>query len=219
MLTRNQLTTIILIAALLWGALLVAEGVAVSLTWLKPISFVVGALMALLSAFNLWLWRFSFFRGWLVKRPVLAGTWRASIRTTWVDPTIGTTPGPIAGFMVIRQTYADLRMRLVTAESSSVVLSADVTRAEDGLFTICGVYRNDPRMVVRAKSAIHYGAIVLAVAGDPPTSLRGHYWTDRRSAGDIALDDRLTRTFDDYGSAEKAFAAAAAANHGTESVR
>jgi hypothetical protein len=201
MLTKNQLTTIIFTAVLFWGALLTAQGIAVSATWLKPLSSVVGALMVLLSVFNLWLWKLPIFRNWLVKRPVIAGTWRATIHSTWIDPSTGTPTGPITGYMVIRQTYSNLSMRLMTPESSSALLSADITKAEDGLFTVSGVYRNEPRIAVRDRSVMHHGAILLQVIGNPASALKGTYWTDRKSAGDIELTGRRSKTFDDYASA------------------
>jgi predicted pore-forming effector associated with SMODS systems len=204
MLTKNQLTTIILLAACFWGGLLLAQGVSVSADWMKPLSAVVGALMVVLSAFNLWLWKWPVFRGWLVKRPVIAGTWKASLRSTWVDPATGSTVAPIAGFMVIRQTYSELSMRLLTEESSSMLLGAEMTRAPDGAHAVSGVYRNEPKMAVRAKSQIHHGAILLQIVGSPPTALRGHYWTDRSSAGDMELTTRTNKVFDDYVSASSA---------------
>src|SRR5205809_1015833 len=100
MLTKNQLTTIILIAVCVWGVLLLSQGIPVSASWL---------------------------------------------------------------------------------------LSAALTSAADGMFTVTGVYRNEPRMSVRDRSAMHHGAILLQITGNPPTALRGTYWTDRMSAGDIEL--------------------------------
>ena len=201
MLTKNQLTTIILIAALVWGGLLVTQGVAVSASWFKPLTAVIGAMMAILAAFNLWLWRLPIFRGWLVKRPVIAGTWKAHVRPTWIDPSTDAAKDPFIAYMVVRQTYASLSMRLLTAESSSVALAADFDISADGLFTVSGVYRNEPRMAVRDQSAMHHGALLLQVVGTPPSTLRGHYWTDRRSTGDLELTDRRDRVFDDFASA------------------
>jgi len=200
-LTKNQLTTIILIAALVWGGLLVTQGVAVSASWFKPLTAVIGAMMAILAAFNLWLWRLPIFRGWLVKRPVIAGTWKAHVRPTWIDPSTDAAKDPFIAYMVVRQTYASLSMRLLTAESSSVALAADFDISADGLFTVSGVYRNEPRMAVRDQSAMHHGALLLQVVGTPPSTLRGHYWTDRRSTGDLELTDRRDRVFDDFASA------------------
>ena len=42
MLSRLHLSTILLIAAALWGGMLVFEGVAVNGTWFRPFSTVVG---------------------------------------------------------------------------------------------------------------------------------------------------------------------------------
>jgi hypothetical protein len=183
---KLHLSTIILIAALLWGFLLLFEGVAVSPTWLHPFSRVVGVLMVLLTAFDLWLWRLPFLQGWFVKRPVVTGTWRAEVRSNWLDPATGQTTTR-EGFMVIRQTFSTMSVCLMTDESMSELLGAEISRNADGTYRVFGVYRNEPRYAVRDRSAIHFGALQLRVAGSPPERIEGHYWTDRNTAGELSL--------------------------------
>jgi hypothetical protein len=60
------------------------------------------------------------------------------------------------------------------------------------------VYRNEPKLSVRDRSPIHYGAIVLDVQGDPVKELAGCYWTDRNSRGELrtlAKHDWLAGSF------------------------
>jgi len=45
MIDRLHLSAILLVAALIWGVLLLLMGVAVSVVWLRPFSFVTGALL------------------------------------------------------------------------------------------------------------------------------------------------------------------------------
>jgi hypothetical protein len=43
---------------------------------------------------------------------------------------------------------------------------------------------------VRNRSAMHYGALQLSVAGSPPERIEGQYWTDRDTKGELSLADR-----------------------------
>ena len=49
------------------------------------------------------------------------------------------------------------------------------------------MFRNQPRISVQDQSRTHLGALVLDVIGDPssPSELKGHYWTDRGTSGEI----------------------------------
>lgn len=201
MIERLPLSAIILTAAAVWGILLLLQGVPVSPDWFRPFSRVVGVLMILLTAFDLWLWRWPIFRGWLVKRPVLTGTWRAEVRSNWVDPATGQRIAPILAFMVIRQTFSRLTLRLMTGESGSELLGAEIILGSDGTYRVFGVYRNEPRLTVRHRSEIHYGALELRVAGSPPECMEGHYWTDRATAGELLLSNRNAKHAHDMASA------------------
>ena len=205
MIERLHLSAIILTAAVVWGVLLLLQGVPVSPSWFQPFSKVVGALMILLAAFDLWLWRLPFLQGWMVKRPNLSGTWRAEVRSEWVDPDTGQRKVPIAGFMVIRQTFSTLSLCQITAESRSELLGAEIVRGGDGTYQVFGVYRNEPRLSVRHRSEIHYGALELRVAGSPPERIEGHYWTDRDTAGELSLSDRMSKHAHDMTSAQRLY--------------
>ena len=155
MIEKLHLSAIILTAAAIWGVLLILEGVAVSPGLIRPYSTVVGVLTMLLTAFDLWAWRLPILQGWLVKRPVLTGTWRAEIHSNWIDPATGHRIAPIAAFMVIRQTFSTLTLSLLTDESRSELLGAEISRGQDGTYRVFGVYRNEPRFAVRHRSEIH----------------------------------------------------------------
>ena len=99
--------------------------------------------------------------------------------------------------MVVRQTFSRMSLRLLTPESQSDLLGAEVVRADDGTYRVFGVYRNEPRLGVRERSPIHYGGLVLQVIGSPAVRLTGHYWTDRDTKGEIVLSDRRAAHIDD----------------------
>lgn len=197
--SRLQLSTFLVMAAILWGLSLVMMGIAISPIWLRPLSIVTGGLLMALAAFDKRLWRLRLLHGWFVHRPDVNGTWRVIIR-----PVNNPGVSQVDGFMVIRQTFSTLSLRLLTAESSSELLAGSVVRAPDETYSLAGVYRNDPRLAVRDRSPIHHGGILLQVIGDPPAALKGHYWTDRSSCGEIELADRDPRVFHDFDSARAA---------------
>jgi len=112
---------------------------------------------------------------------------------------------PITGYLVVRQTYSSLSLRLLTAESSSELLGAQILKAEDGTFKIAGVYRNEPKLAVRHRSPIHYGGLVLVLEGNPPNALEGHYWTDRDTTGEIRATEKGKKVFQTFDAATKLF--------------
>lgn len=206
MISRIHLSTILLIALSLWCILLVINGVAVSITWLRHLSIITGALLLLLATFDKWLWRLQFLQGWFVKRPNINGTWRATIRPKGSDPSKGEAFEAIEGFMAIRQTFSSLSLRLMTSESASALLGVEIIRSPDNAYQVAGIYRNEPTLSVRDRSQIHHGAVLLQVLGTPPSALDGHYWTDRNTGGELRLTDHKKKVFHDFETARRAFA-------------
>jgi SMODS-associating 2TM, beta-strand rich effector domain len=95
----------------------------------------------------------------------------------------------VEGYVVIRQTFLNLSLRLLTKESSSHLVT-EIVCSVDGLYCVSGVYRNEPRCEDRSHSPIHYGAVWLQVIDTPAQMLEGHYWTDRNTAGEMRLTER-----------------------------
>jgi len=159
--------------------------VTVNSAWLHPFSTVIGVLLLLLAAFDLWAWRLRVLHGWFVPRPDLRGTWRVELQSNWKNPATDSGVGPIVAYLVVRQTFSALSVRMLTAESASELVAAEINKASDGTYRLAAVYRNEPNLSVRDRSQIHYGALMLDVQGDPVKSLAGYYWTDRNSRGEL----------------------------------
>src|SRR3990167_724210 len=140
MISRLHLTPIVLLVGAAWLVLLIIDGVAVELRWLRQLTTVVPVLLVLLGIFDNWLWKARWLSGWVTKRPVLFGTWEVALQSAWVDPNTGTTPGPIACYMAVRQTFSSLSMRLMTPESASWLIAHNIVRSNDGMFQVAGVY-------------------------------------------------------------------------------
>lgn len=203
MISRIHLSIILLLASLICGILLIIDGVAVSISWLRYLSIVTGILLLLLAAFDIWLWRLPFLQGWFVERPDISGTWRATIRSTW--PSTDKMIEPVEGYMAIRQTFSLLSLRLMTDESASELLAAEIIHSPDNTFRVAGVYRNEPKLLVRHRSPIHHGALLLQIVGAPATAFNGYYWTDRKTAGELKLTDRRKKIFYDFETAKQMF--------------
>lgn len=196
---------IIYTAVAVWAMVLLVTGQKLTSDLLRPLSTVTSTVVLLSIAFELWLWKLPFLHGWLVKRPVIEGTWRAELRSNWKDAS-GAIISPIEGYVVIRQTFLNLSLRLLTKESSSYLVGTEIVCSVDSQYCVSGVYRNEPRYQERDHSEIHYGAVWLQVIDTATKMLHGHYWTDRNTAGEMRLTDRRKPKFQDFISAQSYYA-------------
>jgi SMODS-associating 2TM, beta-strand rich effector domain len=190
MISRPHLTTLLGFAAILWGTLLILNGVHVSLQFAKPFSLVIGILSIALGLFDRWIWRIPWLHPWFVSRPNLQGTWKGAVIPFGIDVESGETNVPIQAYLVIRQTYSSISIRLLTKESSSELLAGNIVESPDKLHTVFGTYRNTPRLQKREESPIHYGGLFLDVREVPASALDGQYWTDRNTRGELHFDRR-----------------------------
>jgi hypothetical protein len=215
MATERYIKLIIYVAVLSWTAILWVNHQAIQSTWLQPLSTVITIVLYAVMAFDLWLWKIPFLHSWFVKRPVIDGTWRVSIRSNWKNPSTASAIPPVEGYMIVRQTLSTLSMRLLTEESSSELVGTEIVCSADNLFCITGVYRNEPRFEVRDRSEIHFGAVWLTIIDEPQKRITGHYWTDRQSAGHVELSQRTTKKFQAFASAKAFYAPSAVPTHAT----
>lgn len=203
MLSRLHLSSILLVSAAIWGGMLVYEGVAVNGSWFRPFSTVVGGLLFLLAIFDRWAWRLRILHGWFVPRPDLRGTWCVELKSDWRNQATDKVIDPIVAYLVVRQTFSTINARMLTAESASELVAGEINRASDGTYRLAAIYRNEPKLSVRDRSAIHYGAIVLDVLGDPVKDLNGYYWTDRKTRGELRTLNRYNALAGSFAEAQK----------------
>ena len=204
MLSRLQLSTLIAAAAVIWAAFLIADGVAIDLAFARPFNKVIGWLVLALVVCERWAWRWQWLHPWFVSTPVLHGTWRGQLVSTWVNAEGQTVP-PIEAYVAVTQTASTIRMRLMTRESESELLGGSFVRDGDGLSRLFGTYRNTPKQEVRHRSQIHHGGLFLSVHGEPPRVLEGEYWTDRKTTGSLRFEARTSeihRRFEDANRAD-----------------
>ena len=195
--TRLQLAVFLAICAIVWTVLLGLQG-SWSLAILNSTLGVVGPLMLLFLLFDTWLWRFKWLHPWLVPNINIDGTWKGELVSNFRGEDGATIP-PIEVFLVVRQGFFGISLRLLTRESESESLTAQITHASDGPQTVIGAYRNTPIIAHRDRSQIHYGALRLAIrGGNPATRLEGEYWTDRRTQGSLSFSQRARTHHDDF---------------------
>jgi hypothetical protein len=135
-----------------------------------------------------WLWKVPLFRGWLVPLPNLTGTWKGTLTSTWQGNS-ESTPLNRDITLIIRQKFSSISCVLYTAESFSESDAAVLKDGgESGVPILSYNYQNTPRVSVREKSNVHLGAVVLRLHTSPNSwILRGEYWTNRQTAGDMEL--------------------------------
>lgn len=138
----------------------------------------------------------------VLKRPDLRGTWAGTI--TPLDPTTRQPKAPIEAYAVVRQSFTSVHLRLFTAESVSITLAADFVDEGDGVLILATVYRNEPKLSVTDRSAVHHGGTKLRLAAADGTALDGSYWTDRWTCGEMILRRRARSAATDFTTAKAA---------------
>ncbi|GGC97744.1 hypothetical protein [Enterococcus wangshanyuanii] len=126
-----------------------------------------------------YLWKLKIFKSWFVQIPNLNGTWEGTLIPTWEDSK------PIGITLKIKQSLFKISCVMTTDESKSESISCNYIIDEDNQQNkLTYTYINIPKSVHRNRSAIHYGSVILEIEKN---TLRGSYWTDRKTIGDIEL--------------------------------
>jgi hypothetical protein len=199
-----HLTTLVYIFVAVLAAALLVDGAKDTQFIFKPCGTVITVVGLLLLIFDKWAWSFRFLHPWFVARPYIKGTWKGMLVSEYVDPKTNQPVPPIEVYLVIRQTYFTIHMRLLTKESSSETMAMEIPKAADGVYTVASIYRNTPRQDHRDHSPIHHGAMLIYVEGDPVTKLRAEYWTDRLTRGQIVFTEKSDTIFFDFETASAA---------------
>jgi hypothetical protein len=187
-----------------FGIGLWTTGTTVHLAWLRFYSIAVFVAVAVLTAWDHWLWRSRFLQRFEFVPPSIRGTWKGTLTSAWIDAATGKSPPPKYVYLVIRQTFLTVSVVFFTNESRSTSTLGRVTRAE-GISSLAYMYFNRPDSSVEHRSRMHHGSASLDIIGAPATRLRGRYWTDRESKGDVDFTHRDGALAGDVSSAEALF--------------
>jgi hypothetical protein len=199
-LIRAVVTIVILVFAVgIW-----AEGAQFKWGWLDIYSYAVAIGIALLWLWDRFLWRIPLVQQLSFAPRDISGTWRGTVKSLWTDPQTETQPDPKTAYLVIRQTASTVSAILLTDEARSVSSLAYVGAA-DGTASLDYFYLGSPDLVREDRSRMHHGSCSLSITGLRPTRLRGRYWTDRESRGELDFTSRDSHKAEDYDEALRLF--------------
>lgn len=162
-------------------------------------SYVVSAVAVVLVFWERYLWHWWPFYPHFHTKPNLRGTWKGELVSDFPDR----HGEVIEVYLVVRQTFSTIDIRLFSAESSSVSLSAHFVSDNIGFYTLASTYRNTPTVLRRQRSPINHGGLLLSIRGAPVHQLDGEYWTDRGTKGEIVFRSRSNCYADDFSHAQR----------------
>ena len=210
-LERTHISVFLVIAGLVWWAVLLLQGT-VAVTWAhaQPFTAVVTVLVMLGTGFEHVLWRQPLLHGRFVKRPDLRGTWRVELQSNSIKLETQKRRSMIVCYMGVKQTLSNLQMHLMTPESESFFIAAHVRPSPKGSgYQVIGVYTNEPNVHLRDEriSEMHQGALILETHGPGirPDTLAAKYWTDRKTTGTMNFTARVKQVFTRFEDAASGF--------------
>jgi hypothetical protein len=182
----------LIVILLIWVGVLTLTSTPLSINWkaIKQLPDVVTIFVIARFAFTRWMWHWTIFtyKGWLVRVPVIQGTWVGDLQSTWVNSKTNQDIPPLKMILVVRQTFSTLSCTMFTKESESYSRAAQMAVDEEtGTITVSYNYTNRSKADIRHKSPIHDGAAHLRVVTLPHRMLEGEYWTGRCTTGTMKL--------------------------------
>lgn len=135
-----------------------------------------------------WGWKFKYFRNWLVPFPNLSGTWYGKVIPNNLNPETKQIYNPVDISVEIRQTFLNIYVKVYSHEMESKSYSASfIINHEENEKKLCYSYLSKPRSNIRGRSPIHDGTALLIIEGKKEDELKGEYWTNRKSTGEIYI--------------------------------
>ena len=166
--------------------------VAGSPTWLRGYSAAMTVAILVFAVWEYWLWRLPLMQRLPRVPRCIEGTWAGTLTSLWTDPATERRPDEKRVFLVARQTASRVTVVLLTEESTSQSSIARLSRDELGL-SLTYMYSSRPDSRVAHRSTMHNGSAFVEIFGSPATGMRGRYWTDRYTRGELTLAERKPR--------------------------
>lgn len=174
------------------------------LSWLRFFSVAVFVAVGVLTIWDHWLWHLPLIQKLPQAPRDLRGTWKGTLESFWIDPATGSSPPVKAAYLVIRQSASTASVVMLTNESRSK--SSLATISDDGVSaSLDYMYLNCPDSRFEYRSRMHHGSTSLDIVGRPASRLRGRYWTNRDSRGELDFNERSKKIVDDFLEAETLF--------------
>jgi len=196
--TSRWTRIVIALAAAAWALILLASGGSLKASWAEPLGYAATVVVLLLLAYDRWVWRWPVARR-LSGRPVLHGTWRIELRTSYE----ARKEEVIRAYLIVRQTYSNISAAMLFDRSSSTSMSADLV-VESGRWVLYYVFRSDKLTLEREGNPPARGAAQLTVATRPSTHLEGDYWMEHGTRGYVRTTGYIPALYDSYRSADAA---------------
>lgn len=174
------------------------------LVWPRYFSAAVLVATIAFGLWDTWIWRQPLAQRLPGVTRCIRGTWKGTLTSFWVNPETNQSPPPKTVYLIIRQTATLMSVRLLTDESASSSSLSQVLSV-DGSYTLEYLYLNKPEMHVEHRSRMHHGSAVLDVSGSPANRLKGRYWTDRDSKGELDFTEHTNKLADDFENAARLF--------------
>ena len=188
---RSSIYVLIGVSALVWFWLALINNLDLSKAkdFFSLAPKVVSIDLLLIALFVKWGWKLKFFRGWLVPFPNLNGTWMGHIFSDWIDPNTGEKPEPIPVMLTVNQSFFHVSCVMHTGEMNSDSYSEGfVIDPGRQLKLLAYSYTSKPRVSLSERSTPHDGTAVFQIIEISNKKLKGRYWTERMTKGEINLE-------------------------------
>ncbi len=173
-------------------------------SWLRFFSTAVLVATLVIAAWDKWIWRTRLAQKVPGVPRDIRGTWSGTLTSFWIDPATGRSPAAKAAYLVIRQTASSVIAIMLTDESWSRSSVADLS--DDGArVSLSYMYLNRPDSRFENRSRMHNGSVFLEISGRPASRIRGRYWTDRDSRGELEFNRKESRLVEDFREATELF--------------
>lgn len=187
---KSSIYAIVVVSAIAWFALAWYSELDLSAasSFFSLIPKVVTCDLLLVLLFTKWGWKWKAFRGWLVPFPNLHGSWSGKIYSDWVNPETGEGVAPIPVMLSVNQSFFHIHCKMMTGEMESFSTSEgfNIDSARQ-IKQIAYIYTSKPRISLNQRSVPHDGSIVFDIIETPERKLKGRYWTERKTLGEITL--------------------------------
>jgi hypothetical protein len=190
-LIKNFTYAIIGVSAIVWFGLAFLDGLDLSKAsdFFGLIPKVVTIDLIIFAMFTKWGWKIRWLQGWLVPFPNVNGTWIGYLFSDWIDPKTHKRLEPIPTMLTIKQSFFHISCVMHTAEMKSFSYAEGFRiEADRQIKQLAYVYTSKPSLKISERSSPHDGTAVLDIIETPQHKLKGRYWTERKTSGEIELE-------------------------------
>lgn len=198
---KSSIYALVVVSALAWFSLAWFSDIDLSAatSFFSLVPKVVTCDLLLVLVFTKWCWKWKAFRGWLVPFPNLNGTWVGNIYSDWINPETGEVVASIPVMLTVKQGFFYINCKMVTGEMESFSTSEGFNiDPERQIKQLAYIYTSKPRIALNQRSVPHDGSIVFDIIEIPSRKLKGRYWTERKTLGEIFLTQYSPDILEDF---------------------